>query len=169
MPKNYKIPGLLDNIKINIASLFDSKSQLFLTLIITLLFIGLSIYLYYNIYIPIFNKNHQLNKEFIDKQTTSDGKKEIIIIYFYTEWCPYCKKAKPEWQKFEDYIKNYNKSDEEHKVTLISVDCDKDTKTANKYKINGYPTIKLIKDEKVNDFDARPSKDTLVQFLNSYI
>ena len=161
--------GLFDRIKMSIASNFSNKSQIFLTLIILLLFIGLSIYLYYSIFIPIFNRDGQLNKEFNSKQTSKDNKKEIIIMYFYTEWCPYCKKAKPELEKFRSYINNYNKGVEEYQVTLISVDCDKDAKTANKYKISGYPTIKLIKDNKINDFDARPSKESLVEFLNSYI
>ena len=169
--KSIKGLGLMEKIKMSISSIFSDKPQVILTLIIMLLFIGLSVYLYYNVFIPIFNRDHQLNKEFISKNSSDNSnKKEIIIMYFYTEWCPYCKKAKPEWDKFGSYINNYNNNnDEEYHVTLLSIDCDKDVKTANKYKINGYPTIKLIKNEKVNDFDARPSKDSLVEFLNSYI
>ena len=37
------------------------------------------------------------------------------------------------------------------------------------YKIEGYPTIKLIKDNQVIDFDAKPTKETLGKFLNTVL
>jgi hypothetical protein len=39
----------------------------------------------------------------------------------------------------------------------------------DKYKIEGYPTIKLLKDGQVIEYDAKPSKDTLTQFLNTVL
>ena len=37
----------------------------------------------------------------------------------------------------------------------------------NKYKIEGFPTIKLLKDGQVIEFDAKPTKENLTQFLNT--
>ena len=37
----------------------------------------------------------------------------------------------------------------------------------NRYKIEGYPTIKLLKDNQIIEFDAKPTKDNLEQFLNT--
>ena len=39
----------------------------------------------------------------------------------------------------------------------------------NKYKIEGYPTIKLLKDGNVIEYDAKPNKATLEQFLNTVL
>jgi hypothetical protein len=41
--------------------------------------------------------------------------------------------------------------------------------TMNKYKIEGYPTIKLLKDGQIIEYDAKPTKDTIIQFLNSVL
>jgi hypothetical protein len=39
----------------------------------------------------------------------------------------------------------------------------------NKYKIEGFPTIKLLKDGQIIEYDAKPTKETLVQFLNTVL
>ena len=39
----------------------------------------------------------------------------------------------------------------------------------NQYNIEGYPTIKLIKDNEVIEYDAKPDKDTLQQFLQTVL
>jgi hypothetical protein len=39
----------------------------------------------------------------------------------------------------------------------------------NKYNVEGYPTIKLIKDGQVIEYDAKPSKETLTKFLNTVL
>ena len=54
-----------------------------------------------------------------------------------------------------------------YRINFIEVDCDKDKATADKFNVQGYPTIKLVKGNRITDFDARPSKDTLIEFLNS--
>jgi hypothetical protein len=39
----------------------------------------------------------------------------------------------------------------------------------DQYTIEGFPTIKLLKDGQVIDFDAKPTKDSLTQFLNTVL
>ena len=160
-----------DKLRILFAGALKNKPMLIFMFIITILFILLSMYLFNQFKKNNLKKGHVLNKEYLDNDKDQDNpsKDNINIMYFYTEWCPYCKKAKPEWDKFSQYINNFNKTNKKYSVTLKSIDCDKDTKMANKYNIKGYPTIKLIKDNKVNEYDARPDKDNLVQFLESYI
>jgi hypothetical protein len=38
-----------------------------------------------------------------------------------------------------------------------------------KYKVEGYPTIKLLANDKVYDFDAKPSKQNLTQFVTTVL
>ena len=129
---------------------------LFLTLIIA--------YFSYTSYIKPMISEHKLNKEFVNKNI--DNSEDILVMYFYTEWCPYCKKAKPEWDKFESYVDNKNKTID-YTINLVSVNCDESKSIADKYEVDGYPTIKLIYKNKVYDFDAKVTKDSLVDFLDS--
>ncbi len=102
---------------------------------------------------------HSPNKEIIKSDETA------TIYYFYTEWCPYCKKARPEWDKFKDV---YSKETiNGYKLEFKEIDCDKDEETASKFKIEGYPTIKLIKDGKIIEYDAKPKFETLETFVKS--
>ena len=85
------------------------------------------------------------------------------LFYFYTTWCPYCKKSRVEWDKFKaewDH-KTYNG----YVIQFQEIDCDANETTASKYNVTKYPTIKLIKDDIVIDFDAKPTVDTLTRFL----
>ena len=129
---------------------------LFLTLIIA--------YFSYTTYIKPIMSEHKLNKEFINSNV--DNSEDILVMYFYTEWCPYCKKAKPEWNKFESYVDNKNKI-LDYTINLVSVNCDESKSVADKYKIDGYPTVKLIYKKKVYDFDAKITKDSLIDLLKS--
>ena len=129
---------------------------LFLTLIIA--------YFSYTSYIKPMITEHKLNKEFVNKNI--DNSEDILVMYFYTEWCPYCKKAKPEWDKFQSYVDNKNKSID-YTINLVSVNCDESKSIADKYEVDGYPTVKLIYKNKVYDFDAKVTKDNLVEFLDS--
>ncbi len=102
---------------------------------------------------------HSPNKEIVKNDENA------TIYYFYTDWCPYCKKARPEWDKFKDVY-----SDETingYKLQFKEIDCDKDENTASKFKIEGYPTIKLIKDGKIIEYDAKPKFETLETFVKS--
>lgn len=102
---------------------------------------------------------HVNNKEIIK------GTGKVTIYYFYTDWCPYCKKARPEWEKFKSVYED--KKFKGYDLEFVEVDCDKDENTASKFKVEGYPTIKLIKDGTIIDYDAKPKYETLELFLNS--
>ena len=138
----------------------DKKSMLFIAILI-IIFTTAFVFVY-NTYI---SKEHSLNREFIDssKNTTKD----VLILYFYTEWCPYCKQSMGELDLFEEYIKGEN-AEKKYNITLTKIDCDKQTTLADKYKIEGYPSIKLIYQNNVYDYDARPNKASLIQFLETF-
>ena len=70
--------------------------------------------------------------------------------------------------------KSYSgKSVNGYNLIFTEVDCSEeseDTKKMTKqYEIEGYPTIKLVKDGQVIDFDAKPDKTTLEKFINTVI
>lgn len=100
----------------------------------------------------------------------SSGKQAELML-FYVDWCPHCKTAKPEWEEIK--AKYDGKTINGYNVLFTEVNCTNETpeieEMMNKYKIEGYPTIKLLKDGQIVEFDAKPTKETLDQFLNSVL
>ena len=93
--------------------------------------------------------------------------KTCEVIYFYTTWCQYCSKARPEWDAFRDEWNG--KKFKDYYVTCTEVDCDVDETTAKKYDVKSYPTIKLKCEGEIVEFDARPTKDDLDHFLETVL
>lgn len=98
-------------------------------------------------------------------------KKGVVVYFFYTTWCPYSLSAIPEWQKLvSKYTKNKVNG---YDIKFVDVDCTKETveveEYINKYNIEGYPTIKMIKDDQVIEFDAKAKFDNMEKFLHSVL
>jgi thiol-disulfide isomerase/thioredoxin len=130
--------------------------------IIGLLFISYYIYTKYQ---PTFHAN----REHVPKDINSN--KDATLMLFYVDWCPHCNTAKPEWEslKTEYDGKNING----YTITFVEYNCTTEseeiTQLIDKYSIEGYPTIKLIKDNQVIEYDAKPTKSTMLQFLNTVL
>jgi thiol-disulfide isomerase/thioredoxin len=89
---------------------------------------------------------------------------EAQIMFFSADWCPHCKKAKPEWN---DFTSEYDgKEVGFYKISCQSVDCtDGNNELIQEYSIDGYPTIILLKDNKRIDYDARITHENMKQFV----
>jgi thiol-disulfide isomerase/thioredoxin len=98
------------------------------------------------------------------KETPNTTVPTADLYYFYTTWCPYCVKARPEWNKFKTYWEHKKKNN--YTLLFSEIDCDKNESLASKYDVETYPSIKLIKDGKVYDYDAKPTLENLNKFLN---
>ena len=142
------------------------KKRLLLILITIVIFLSLAILIYKYFIKSFLSKNHKVNKEYINKNNNNSD--DVLILYFYTQWCPYCKQSMPEIKKFEDYVNGLN-AENSYTISVTKIDCDEDTAMATKYKIQGYPTIKLIYKGKVYDYDAKPTKENLIQFLEATV
>lgn len=95
------------------------------------------------------------------------------LMLFSADWCPHCQKCKPIW---EDLKREYDgQTINGTRVTFVDVDCsDEENPEAdrmrNKYEVDAYPTIKLVKSSgDVVTFDENPSRPALVQFLTNAI
>jgi thiol-disulfide isomerase/thioredoxin len=139
----------------------------FILFTIVLLIIAIA-YVYKKYMAPKLENNYAPNKEFIDK----DVDKNAEMLMFTVNWCPHCKKAAPIWKKFVD---EYNgKTINGYTLSFRTINCtdEKDVEVKellNKYKIEGYPTIKLLKDGEVISFDAKPEQATLEKFLQTVL
>ena len=152
---------------INFRLMLLNKSFLFLILLLLILFSYLGYFIYTNYIFNIINKEHVLNKELLNKDI-NEKNEDVIIVFFKTEWCPYCKNSLQEWLQFEEYVNNIN-NENNIKVFLTIVDCDENTRLADKYEIEAYPTIKMFYKGEIYDYDAKPNKNNLIQFLETSI
>ena len=106
-----------------------------------------------------------LKRKFTKKTPTTNEPKSCELFFFYTSWCPYCKKAVVEWNKFKSEWNH--KTLDGYSILFREVDCDINESLATKYNVTTYPTIKLMKDDTVIDYDAKPTVDSLTRFLTT--
>lgn len=144
----------------SIMSTFRNKKIIIVSLVIVFLFTS---YWVYTAYVkPSLNASYVANKEYAQKDSNNDT---ADLYLFFAPWCPHCKTARPVWNKFKENIATSGHSSGV-KINFIEVDCDKDKSTADRFKVEGYPTIKLNYNNKIVEYDAKPDVDTLQQFLD---
>ena len=147
--------------------LSNYKTILIVLFSIILILIGYYTYKSYVSSKTVFNANreHGSNNE------QNNSNKTANLILFYVDWCPHCKTAKPEWEQLKSQYEG--KSINGYTMVFTEYNCTNETaeidELMNKYKIEGYPTIKLIKDNQVIEYDAKPTKTTMEQFLNTVL
>jgi thiol-disulfide isomerase/thioredoxin len=161
-----KLNIYLENSKNTFTGFFRDKKSLLLLAILIIIFSGVFYFVYNNYIKNNILKNNSLNREFVSRDNNSSN--DVLILFFYTEWCPYCKQALPEIKKFENHIETQNAKNN-YIITLTKIDCDKNSTIADKYKVEGYPSIKLIYKKEVYNYDAKPDKASLIKFLETSI
>lgn len=152
----------------------NNSTMLIAVAIVLFVLVGVAYYYFY--IIPSSNAMYRANKELIDGNNTTsggtnDGATEVELLFFYADWCPHSKQAKPIW---EDLQKTYErKTINGYTILFTEIDSSRENaqteKMMDKYNIEGFPTIKLIKNGQVIEFDAKPTKDNLTQFLNTVL
>jgi thiol-disulfide isomerase/thioredoxin len=138
-------------------------------IIAVIAFLIVSIYYYNKVIAPKMNPSYKANSENIP--IGSQGGKQAELLMFSVDWCPHCKTAKPEWESVKQEYQG--KTINGYVLIFTDVNCTNETpeveKLMNTYKVEGYPTIKLLKDGQIIEYDAKPTKATLTQFLNSVL
>ena len=93
------------------------------------------------------------------------GKLELFsggskLYFFFADWCGYCKKFKPEWEKL--------KAESNLGVQLEEVDCTDSNNTpalATEYNVSGFPTLILVNGSNKITYESARTKDALVSFI----
>ena len=97
------------------------------------------------------------------------GNRDATIYFFAADWCPHCKKAKPEWSKFVS--RHDGRTVGGFKITCVHVDCTnaelpEAAHMISKFNITTYPTVKMIKDNQTFEFDSKITDQNLEEFVN---
>ena len=150
--------GMLTGLKEKLS--FSANQKTFAIIVVCLIFIGISVYVYKYYVEPRLKPKYVPNKEFEGGETAT-----AEIMYFFTEWCPHCKKAKTHWENFKQEFDG--KTINNYKIICKEYDCEKNDKVCDEFKVEGYPTIKMLKDGQTIDFDAKPTIENLTSFVES--
>jgi thiol-disulfide isomerase/thioredoxin len=101
-----------------------------------------------------------------DVSNDNNRQDQATIMGFFADWCPYCKKATPDWNEFtkplsDDKTATYGR----YVLRAETVDCsDGNDPRIQKYAVDGYPTVIIIKDGQATRFKGKISTDGLKQF-----
>lgn len=151
--------NILNTIKKN---LFTRNSLIIFVL--AFIFITIGVYFYTN------NVSKTLDPDYVENKELQNGTQEnseCELFLFYTDWCPYCVKAKPIWNQLKnDY---QNKLINNTVIHFKDIDRDQHADMAEEYEVEGVPTIILVKDGQKILYDAKVDYDNLLQFLHQYL
>ena len=105
------------------------------------------------------------NQEFLDEPV--EEKKVAELYMFIVDWCPHSKKALPIWQELK--TETEGKLIHNYQVVFNLVNGEEQPELADKFKVDGFPTIKLVKGNQIIEYDAKPDLKNLKEFLNSVL
>lgn len=166
--------GILNNVfcgVTNFASKVRSKVsfKMMMILVTIVALIWAIIFVYKKYLVPKMNPTYAPNKEFVEKGVEE---KDVEMIIFTVDWCPYCKKAMPVWNEF---VAEYDgKTVDGYRMNFNTVNCtdenDAEVKAKlSKFNVEGYPTIVLVKDGEPFLYDAKPEKKTMEKFIHEVL
>jgi protein disulfide-isomerase A6 len=111
------------------------------------------------------NSDENLRASLMEQDVDKNNIEEILssdkpsLIFFYAPWCGHCKNAMPEFQKVMKM-----KKDVAHMI-----DCDANQDIAQKYGIQGFPTIRYypngIKNGNPREYQGNRTAEDMMDFI----
>merc|ERR1719461_1846253 len=103
----------------------------------------------------------ELDVDNFDSKVGKDG--ETSVVEFYAPWCGHCKQLKPEYEKLGKMLKG--------QVGVYAVDAseEKNAPLAQRFQIQGFPTIKVFAGTKVLDYQGERTAEGMQKFAIQHV
>jgi protein disulfide-isomerase A1 len=86
------------------------------------------------------------------------AKNQHILVEFYAPWCGHCKKLAPEYSAAAGVLKADG-------IPLAKVDCTVQKQVAEKFKIQGFPTLKFFSNGKDLEYNGGRTKGDIISWM----
>ena len=136
---------------------------------------ALGMYMYHHYYVPAAKKRTEEdvsnNPNGRDKSASGPF---ATITFFHVDWCGYCTKAQPEWDRFSASMNGKTINGQviqcvDINLTDENAEGGADLAIKQKYKLTEYPTVQLDKGGKIIVFDASVTDTNLHDFVNKML
>ena len=99
----------------------------------------------------------QLNHKNFKKKVVQS--KNLWLILFYAPWCGHCQEFHPEFEKIAQVTKGLFK--------IGAVNCEKEEKLADKFRIQGFPTLIFLGENKkrIEEYQGDRDAKKIIEFL----
>ncbi|KAL6983171.1 Protein disulfide-isomerase 5-2 [Sarracenia purpurea var. burkii] len=111
--------------------------------------------------IAIDGKVLELNESNFDAAISSF---DYVFVDFYAPWCGHCKRLSPELDKAASILAGLKEP-----ILIGKVNADKFTRLADKYEIDGFPTLKIFMHGVPTDYYGPRKADSLVRYLKKFV
>lgn len=143
-----------------------------IVVVVVLILVGLFFYLRKNNMLTFmgvkegFESNKNQEPLRIDSKPNPDDD-SIVVLLLYVDWCPHCENFKPEWKKLEalNGTKMNNKTVEVKAVNCEGSEVEKEV--ANDLGVEGYPTIKVMTKNNVEDYNGARDEASIKNHLET--
>tara|TARA_B000000557_G_C20804733_1_gene457151 strand:+ start:773 stop:1123 length:351 start_codon:yes stop_codon:yes gene_type:complete len=108
-------------------------------------------------------------------ENNNDSQNYATMYLLHVGWCPYSKKALPIWN---DLKAKYNNQKVNNYILLFKeIDGDNDNEIrefqqeflAGKGNIDAFPSIYMVKDDQIIEYEATPNSETFEEFINNVL
>jgi thiol-disulfide isomerase/thioredoxin len=84
-----------------------------------------------------------------------------IFIFVYAPWCPHCEKMMGMWGELEEKYKSNDK------IIIKKINSDEKLfkEFSKVHKVDSFPTLLLLKDNKSMEYEEGRDKESLVRFI----
>ena len=96
----------------------------------------------------------------------SGGNSDCKLMFFYADWCGYCKQAKPEVEKLVKVLESEHKNTINGKsINVQYVNGDDESELCSQFGVDGFPTFILVDGDKNTTHNGPRESNALLEFL----
>ena len=143
-------------------SFINTKKSLYTPIILSVVVLFIIIYVTHIMY-----KSYKVANESFNDQEVKDAE----LYFFFANWCPHCKTAKPEMEKVKNNF--HQRTINGYTIKVKYVDCSNDSQESkmllSKYNVQGYPTVIMNVDDEVVEYDNKVTFSNIESFIGDVL